>query len=205
MKKSSEVIKAKYWEALMYPENMLDDWQDQIAVLLQKPVAYCIHNADLTNKKGEDRKEHVHIIVAYGNTTTENNALRLFKRLEKEGKHAIPNDKIQQCIDIRRCYDYLIHDTDDCRKKGKHIYDPKERICLNGFDIGNFEQISEHDKDDMAKELCDVIIDNMFTNFSDFYMYVISNYDSKYFNIIKAYSGLFERITKGNYQKTKAQ
>lgn len=34
-----------------------------------------------------------------------------------------------------RYYDYLIHDTDKCRKLGKHQYDPSERITGNGFDI----------------------------------------------------------------------
>ncbi len=204
MKESKEAVKAKYWQAVMYPENMIDDWQDHIEELIQKPVAYCIHDTDVTRKEGENRKIHVHIIIAYGNNTTQKAALRLFKKLEKEGSCAIPNNHIEVCNDIRKCYDYLIHDTPDCKRKKKHLYDPKERKCLNGFDIGQYEQISEKDKNDMAMELCNLIIDQMFTNFSDFYMYVISNYDIKYFEVIKGYSGLFERITKGNYQKIKA-
>ena len=46
-----------------------------------------------------------------------------------------------------------------------------------------------------------VIISQGFVNFSDFYMYVSSNLDSNYFEILKTYSGLFERLTKGNFQK----
>ena len=187
MKKSNDdmpVEKNRYWQAVMYPENMVDDWEDKIEEIIQKPVAYCIHDTDVTRKEGDKRKVHVHIIIAWANNTTEKAALRLFKKLEKDGKMAIPNNHIEACAEIRKCYDYLIHDTPDCRKKKKHLYDPSARKCLNGFDIGSYEQISEKEKDDMAKELCDVIIDKMFTNFSDFYMYVISNYDTKYFNII---------------------
>ena len=78
------VVKAKYWQAIMYPENMIDDWKDRICELFQVPFCYCVHDKD-TDKKEEARKEHVHIILAFGNTTTENNALRIFKTIEKNG------------------------------------------------------------------------------------------------------------------------
>ena len=76
--------KARYWQAVMYPENMIDNWQDEIAKVLQVPFAYCIHDKDI-DKSGNLRKIHVHIITAYGNTTTEKRALQVFKKLEKEG------------------------------------------------------------------------------------------------------------------------
>ena len=37
-------------------------------------------------------------------------------------------------------YNYLIHDTDSCRKQGKYLYKVEDRICGNGFDIGLYEQ-----------------------------------------------------------------
>lgn len=194
---------AKYWEAILYPENMVEDWQDKISELLQVPFAYCIHDKCTTSKNGEDRKVHVHIITAYKNTTTENHAFKVFNRLSKPEKCAIPNKHIQPCIDIRKCYDYLIHDTDDSRKKGKYQYPKEERITGNDFDIGNYEQVSQKDKDDMAKELCDIIIDEGIINFADFYMYTVSNFDSKYFEVIKCYSGLFERVINGVWKRNK--
>lgn len=193
---------AKYWQALMYPENMIYDWKEVICERFQVPFAYCVHDKDL-DKKEEDRKTHVHIIIAFNNTTTEKNALRVFKTLEKENCKAIPNDKILQVNSIRSAYDYLIHDTEDSKKKHKYQYDKNERITGNGFDIGNFEQLSLAQKNDMALELCNLIVQKFHTNFTDFYMDVVSNYDSQYFEVLKSYSGLFERLTKGNYQKLK--
>lgn len=193
--------KARYWQAIMYPENMIDDWQDQISNILQVPFAYCIHDKCKEKDGRTDRKVHVHIITAYGNTTTEKRALQVFKKLEKPGFSAIPNDTIQDIINIKHAYDYLIHDTEDCKKKHKFLYPVKERITGNNFDIGNFEQIGTAQKNDMARELCDLIITKNYLNFADFYMDVVSNYDTTYFEILKTYSGLFERITKGNYQK----
>lgn len=193
-------MKARYWVAIMYLENMIDDWRDVIGDKLQVPYAYCIHDKD-KDKNGDIRKPHVHIIIAYGNTTTQKAALKVFKRLEKPGYSAIPNDIIEDVTGIRNQYDYLIHDTEDSKKKGKYLYDKSERITGNGFDIGSYEQLSAKEKNDMAKELCDVIIKQNITNFSDFYMMAVTEFDSEYFEVIKTYSGLFERITKGNYQK----
>lgn len=194
--------KAKYWQAIMYPENMIDDWFEEIYNLVQVPFAYCIHN-QCSDKVGNKRKIHVHIILAFPNTTTYNHALKVFKRLEKNGCCAIPNDIIEEVINIRHAYDYLIHDTKDCEKKHKFKYALSDRITGNNFDIGNFEQLGTAQKNDMARELCDVIIEKGYCNFSDFYLDIVSNFDTSYFEILKTNSGLFERLTKGNYQKLK--
>lgn len=37
--------------------------------------------------------------------------------------------------------------------RGARYYDPSERITGNGFDIGNYEQISTAEKQHMLKEL----------------------------------------------------
>lgn len=99
-------------------------------------------------------------------------------------------------------YDYLIHDTDNCRKQGKHLYSANDRIMGNNFDIGAYEQLSVADKNGICKELCNCIIQQNFTNFADFYIYILSTYeDSNYFDVLKSYSGLLERLTRANYQK----
>lgn len=194
----SRINKAKYWTAVLYPENMIDDWQDEIAELLQLPGVYCIHDKDL-DKARRKRKTHVHIILAFKNTTTYNNALNVFDKLSKPGKSAL--NKVEAVIDIRHLYEYLIHNTADSKKKKKHLYDETERIEFNSFDIGDYEQLSAGDKSKMLKELCDHIIESNFSNFADFYCYAISNFGDEYFEVIKSNSGLLERLTKGNYLK----
>lgn len=191
--------KAKYWVGVCYLENMKDNWQEDIGDLLQLPYAYCIHDMD-SDSKSEHRKDHVHIMIVFSNTTTYNNALNVFMRLSKDGSRCI--NKCESCVSVRGSYDYLIHDTETCKKKGKYLYPVSCRITGNNFDIGSFEQVSAAEKKDKCKELCSLICDMMFTNFTDFYFYVISNYDdSVYFDCIQSYSGLFERLTKGNFQK----
>ena len=63
----------------------------------------------------------MHLIVAFPNTTTYKHALNVMDLLSAEGKKAI--NKCEAVVGIRNVYDYLIHDTEDCRKKGKEQYD----------------------------------------------------------------------------------
>lgn len=143
--------KARYFVAVLYPENMKPDWQDYIGDYLQLPYAYCIHNQDLTNDPDETRKEHVHCIIAFPNTTTYNHAVNVFERLNAPGKRSF--NKVEVVINIRHMYDYLIHNTETCRKLNKWLYDFKERITGNCFDIGAFEQISEAEAEELLLEV----------------------------------------------------
>ena len=191
--------KQRYWVGVLYPENMVDDWETQIGDLVEVPYSYCIHNTD-EDSLSEHRKDHVHLILVWPNPTTYDHAMSVFNRLSADGRKAL--NRIEGVINIRNKYNYLIHDTETCRKVGKKLYPPEARKTGNNFDIGAYEQLSVSEKNDMCKELCKVIIDNGFTNFTDFFMYVLSNYeDSNYFEILKSNSGLFERLTKGNFQK----
>lgn len=189
--------KARYWTAVGYVENMRDDWQEVIGSLLQYPYVYCVHDKDKQGD-GDDRKVHVHIVVAYGNTTTYKSALALFRRLNKEGCEAF--NTCEPVANIRYIYDYLIHDTEDSKKKGKYRYDKSARIAGNNFDIGSFEQLSVADKERMAEELEDFIIEYNITNYRSLYLSVKNNFDKEYKKILRTYSSHFERLLKGNYQ-----
>lgn len=192
-----KINKARFWTGVLYPENMVTDWADKIGDLVQVPYAYCVHSKD-TDTKSDHRKDHVHVILSFPNTTTYNHAMEVFELLSAPEKKAL--NTCQAVVSIRGAYDYLIHDTDACRKAQKHLYDKSERITGNNFDIGSYEQLSKVDKLSIQKELADVIVLNNFTDFTDFYKYVVSNYDdTNYFETVVTYSGFFERLTRGNY------
>ena len=158
--------KSKYWVGVLYPENMIDKWQEEIGDILELPFAYCIHDKDFDDVEDE-RKKHVHLIVVFPNTTTYKHAFSVFSRLNASGRVAI--NCIEQIINIRQKYEYLIHNTDTCKKKGKHLYNIKERITGNNFDIGAFEQLSVAEKDKMLLELANEISQKNFTHLCRFY------------------------------------
>lgn len=185
-------VKARYWWAVLYQENMVDGWRDNIEELLQLPYAYCEHVADVDGK-GEHRKDHVHVIIVFGNTTTYKTAMSVFKRL---GEKAL--NKCERVIDIRHCYDYLIHDTDKCRKLGKHQYDPSERITGNGFDIGNYEQISTAEKQHMLKELTWFIMSEGYETINEFTQPALERFGEQYWEIMVSYSVFLVKYLNGN-------
>ena len=104
----ARINKARYWTGVLWLENLDENWQDEIADLVQVPFAYCIHDKDV-DEQNEGRKPHVHLILAFSNTTTYNHALQVFKLL---GDKAV--NTIQACISIRNTYEYLIHNTETC-------------------------------------------------------------------------------------------
>lgn len=188
--------KSKYWVGVLYPENMIEDWEDVIAEKVQLPFAYCVHNRDVDSEK-EKRKEHVHLMIVFRNTTTYNHAMSVYQTLSAEGKSC--TNKIERVFSVRGKYNYLIHDTDECRKKKKVLYDKSERIEGNGFDIGLYEQVSVDEQEEMIDNMSDDIMECGLTNFYEAFAYVKSNYDKEYVRLFRKHSGFFERLTRGLY------
>lgn len=195
--KDIKKLKSKYWTIVLYPENLIDDWKDKL-IEIGLPMAYCLHNR--TKVGTEDRKEHIHLIIACSNTTTYNHIMNMFSCINKSDTEKAFNT-IQIVYNMDSAYKYLIHDTDDCRKKGKELYDKSERICINNFDIGAYVQKSIDEQEDMIEEIADIICTECISNFIDLRMYVKSNFDKEYLRILRKNNGYFERLTRGNYQK----
>lgn len=195
---ADRINKARYWWAVLYQENMRPDWREKIDDLVQLPFAYCEHTRD-RDTKSEHRKDHVHLIVVNPNTTTYKHAMSIFNLLSADGRKAL--NKCEACVDIRHCYDYLIHDTDSCRKQGKEPYDPSERIEGNNFDIGSYEQLDSADKQEMLRELVGFIISEKFTNINDFTVHALRDFGDRYWPIIVAYNRMLDGYCAGNYKK----
>lgn len=191
--------KARYWCAICYPENMINTWAEDMGDLLQIPYAYCVHDKDKLEDDPEKRKTHVHIMLAFNNTTTQKHAMEVIMSLSKPGSRCCST--IEQVFDVRHMYDYLIHNTDSAKKKGKFQYKANERKTGNNFDIGSFEQLSVAEKDKICEEIEDIIIKEQFYNFTDLLMNLKSNYDRSYVTVLRSQSGYFERIIKGCFHK----
>lgn len=200
--------KARYWCAVLYPENMRPDWEQVIGDVLGVPYAYCYHDKDMlaTYKakqeiEGHDsRKMHVHCIIAYGNTTTYNAVYNLFLKLSAPRRKCLA--WVEPVLNVRSMYEYLIHNTETAKKQGKYQYKPSERITGNNFDIGSFEQFSKADKLAMSKEICQLIVNEHITNFADLFLTIVNNYDNEYFEMLQTNSGFYARLLDGMYQRS---
>ena len=187
--------KVKLWEGICYPENMRDDWQDEIDDILQVPFAYAVHDID-HDQKSKQRKTHAHVIVVWGGNTTRKAIINVLNRLSADGKKCCSS--AEPINNIRHAYDYLIHDTDKCRKLGKHQYDPSERITGNGFDIGNYEQISTAEKQHMLKELTWFIMSEGYETINEFMQPALERFGEQYWEIMVSYSAFLVKYLNGN-------
>ena len=196
------INKARYWWAVLWLENLPKGWQIALADLIQLPFAYVIHDKDL-DKEGDNRKPHIHLIIAFPNTTTYKHAMEVFRLIA--GDKAV--NTCQAIVNIRHAYNYLIHDTDSCRDAGKHQYDARERVCGNGFDIGFYEQVSQQDKQAKLREILDFTRDNMLTNMAEFWDAFSVAYpdDPLAFEVFTSYNSLIDRLCTGNYKALKKQ
>lgn len=195
--------KTKLWEGILFPENMKENWQDEIDDVLQVPFAYAIHDAD-RDTKSKHRKTHVHCIVVWSGPTTLKAVINVFNRLSADGKRCCST--AEPVNNIRHAYDYLIHDTASCRKKGKELYPEEARVTGNCFDIGQLEQHSTKDKQDALYELLGFIIAEGFENIVDFTVRALEEFpDSLYLEVIVGYNAILERYCRANYLKAERQ
>lgn len=198
--------KNRQWSAILYPENMREDWKDEIDNLVQLPYAYCLHDKGLELETGDHRKAHLHLILVWPAPTTQKHAMEVFDRLSAPDRKALST--CEPVYNARRMYDYLIHDTEDSKKKGKYQFDPKERIIGNNYDIGAYVQVSQTEKNEAFDALTAFILDNDISNFADFIaMAAIAFEDQRelYRDVIRGWSGYFERLIKGQYHRGKNQ
>lgn len=193
---SFAITKARMWVGVLYPENMVEDWENKIGDVVQLPYAYALHTKDI-DTKSEHRKDHIHLILVFPNTTTYNHALSVFSLLNAPGKKAV--NTCEAVINIRHCYDYLIHDTENAKKQGKFVYEPEHRVTGNLFDIGSYEQLGAAEKREMLKELCDFIIEEKICNLADFYIGATAKFSAEHFDIISAHNAMLDRLCRGNY------
>ena len=121
--------KVKLWEGILYPENMRDDWQEEIDDILQVPFAYAIHDID-HDTKSKQRKTHVHCIVVWGGNTTQKAIVNVLNRLSAPGKKCCST--AEPINNIRHAYDYLIHDNDLLSVINELRSAGAEAISLNG-------------------------------------------------------------------------
>lgn len=194
---SAEIIKSRYWAAILYPESMISNWQDRIGDVCQNPIAYCVHDKDIVNDPDEPRKIHVHCIVVFPNTTTLKFAGASFTKLDLDSDHHALG-RIEPIFNIQGMYNYLIHRTDECIACGKWLYSEDERIEKNNFDIGQYIQISLEEKLQMFEALADLIVSDNIEDLNNLYVIVRDCYDIQFMEVFRNSNAVFTRMCNSN-------
>lgn len=147
-------VKKRNWAFVLYPESAPADWREQ----LQKTGLPCaispLHDRDVI-ATGEPKKPHYHVMVFYQGPTSYNVVKRLTDGL---------NQPIPQVVEqVRGYYRYLTH----MDNPEKAQYPASEIQTLNGFDIGDFVEMSKSEVTKVLRALMGYIQDNNLMEYAD--------------------------------------
>lgn len=159
--------KSTYFTFLLYPDSIPDNWIELLESTGLQMAISPLHNKDKTEKKElleqgqEFKKEHYHVIYISKNAITPDAVRNRIKRLL--GDKSI---NMVQAIatSVVNAYLYLTHESKDAIAKKKHVYDKKDIIHLNNFDVDRFEMFDVHEKRDMINSIVEIVKSLELTN-----------------------------------------
>lgn len=111
-------IYSTWWSGTCYHKEQLDEIITSSDIL---HYAYVLHDKDKQPNSNELKKPHYHFLVQF----SRNQRGAWFKAFATDDMGLV---FVQRCTIPLSAYNYLIHDTPTCKKEGKHLYDPSERI-----------------------------------------------------------------------------
>lgn len=147
-------VKKRNWAFVLYPESAPTDWREQ----LQKTGLPCaispLHDRDV-NATGDPKKSHYHVMVFYQGPTSYNVVKRLTDGL---------NQPIPQVVEqVRGYYRYLTH----MDNPEKAQYSPSGITTLNGFDIGDYVDMTKSEVTKALRAMMEYIQDNDLMEYAD--------------------------------------
>lgn len=195
------ILKSSRWSGILYPENMPDNWEDIIEDKLQLPACYIIHQPEK-----DETKVHVHIMIIFPDNTTKRHALNVLNLMSVDEVSSPCCSTVESILDIGSLYDYFIHNTKSCIRAGKIMYEPDQRVELNGFDIRHLIKIEDFTLEEIRVELSEWILVNKVCSYSEVYKYALSfrlSGDLSYEKAVVRFSAHFDRMCRAEQYKKK--
>lgn len=148
-------IKKRNWCFVLYPESAPENWREQLKLTGLQCTISPLHDKDI-NPNGEIKKAHYHIILCYGNTTTYNNVRVLTEKLHQPIPQALEQ--------IKGYYRYFTHKDNP----EKYQYNDNDIVCLNGFNISDYIEITKSEVLEIKKKLQVFICENSIIEYAEF-------------------------------------
>jgi hypothetical protein len=154
-------IKKRNWACIVYPDSAPDNWHD---ILQQSGLQCAISPLHLDlNPDDTEKKPHWHVIMCYSGPTSYN----VVKALTDKLHGAAPNALEQ----IKGYYRYLTHKDNPEKKQ----YDERDIICINGFNISDFVEMTKSEVNEIKRKLQTYIRENDILEYSVLLDYLLDN------------------------------
>lgn len=126
---SDEKVKKRQWAFVAYPDSLPDNWLELLMATGLPCAVSPLHDKDV-EPDGTPKKAHRHVLCVWPGPATYLTAKRVSDQLN--AARPIPLEA------VRGYYRYFTHKDNP----EKYQYSESEIICLNGFDVSNFVELT---------------------------------------------------------------
>jgi hypothetical protein len=141
--KKEKQIKSRYWTCILYPDSMMQNWQDILDNQCISWICSPLHDKDL-DTDGKLKKAHYHLIYAiYENGSSE---FSLAKKINESIKAFGNPEPVKQKSAM---FAYLTHEN----QKDKYHYSRLDITHSFGIDLTDFEKLSKDEEDKIFDEI----------------------------------------------------
>lgn len=171
-------LKGRHFAFVVYPESAPKDWIEQLKQTGLAFVVSPLHDKDV-NPDGTSKKEHYHVIVSWGNSTTYKSARGLCSML---------NCPIPQMLkNCNGMYRYLTHK--DNPEKYQYKEQPK---CYNGW----VRPLDNADVENIKREIWKMVYTEDCQEYGELLM-VCEQRGAEYFEIASKHTIFFKAVCDG--------
>lgn len=195
--------KAQNFTFLIYPDSAQENWKELLEELGQPIAISPLHDMDKA-ELGGFKKSHYHCIYRANNNVTADSVRKKIQR--KLGVKAVA--KVQIVDNIQNMYLYLTHESKDAVAKNKHVYDKKDIVLLNNFDIERYIVFDVEELSEKFDIICDIILDNELANMVQLMTFLKENGTEYGFTnrrlirkVVESRTGLLRLYFDGVYQE----
>jgi len=136
--------KKRHWACVVYPDSAPADWQDKLRATGLACAISPLHDADM-NADETQKKPHWHVILCWPGPTT----YAVAKGIADSLHSPIP----QPLESVRGYYRYLTHKDNP----EKVQYNERDIVCINGFSITDFVELTRSEISGIKRELTGLI------------------------------------------------
>ena len=159
-------IKSRYFDFLLYPDSMPNNWQACLEKLGLPMAVSPLHDCDekKDSKTWDDnndliingkhyKKPHYHVLYIAKNPVTVESVRNKIKR--SLGVKAVSHIEITDSVE--HYFLYLTHESKDAIKNNKHKYNKADITYINDFDIDRYVRLDESQKRGLKNLLLNII------------------------------------------------
>ena len=169
------------------------------------PYARVYKEKDKSDRTEEEyKKPHYHVIYIANNPVIADSVRNKIKRAL--GNKSIAKVQIIS-TNVENTYLYLTHESKDAIAKNKYVYDKKDIIHLNNFDLDRYTVLYVEDKEDLYNLVCDLIDNQNLANMRELRRYIKLNGEKHGISlrdvnsVIRAHTGLIRLYFDAVYQE----